>query len=112
MSIEKRLRAVEQRINAKSGSASGAFRIVIVEGGLGEILWSYAGELKWRREPGEELDAFIERSAIAAREAGERSLVIGGLGGPEEIAEFPDFESWFAAYQPEYSDVPQVTVRG
>jgi hypothetical protein len=108
MSIEKRLRAVEQRINAKPGSASCAFRIVIIEGGLGEILWSYAGELKWRREPGEELDTFFERSANAAREAGEPFLVIGGLGGPEELAEFPDFESWFAAVQPDYSDVPPV----
>jgi hypothetical protein len=87
---------------------SASARIVIVEGGLGEILWSYAGELKWRREPGEEMDAFVERSASAARNAGELNLLVGGLGGPEEMEEFPDFESWFAAVQPDYSDVPPV----
>jgi hypothetical protein len=36
------------------------------------------------------------------------NLLVGGLGGSEEMKEFPDFESWFAAVQPDYSDVPPV----
>lgn len=104
---EKRIRAIEERLNAKRPTDGGAFRILIVEGCLpGPIGWSYAGTLRWQREAGEELEAFIERTAEAAIKAGELSLIVGGLPRGDELAEFADFETWWATIAPHYSDVP------
>lgn len=109
--FEKRLRAIEDKINAKPG-ANGKLYILLIEGGVGEIRWSYAGAHRWQREDAEELEAFIVRSAEAAKAAGELSLNIGGLPRSDEMAGFPDFESWFAYVQPNYSEVPPAEAAG
>jgi hypothetical protein len=107
MSLEKRIAAIERKLNATRHPTDGAFRILVIEGGVGEIRWSYAGALKWKREPEETLENFTERSAAAAIAAGETSLVVGGLPrGEDEMAGFADFEAWFQHVQPNYSDVP------
>jgi hypothetical protein len=80
--FEKRLRAIERRLNAEYSSRPGApMRIVIVHGCLppGEPLFATAGAHEWLREPGEDLDLFCDRAAQAARELQEALLVIGGL---------------------------------
>jgi hypothetical protein len=83
--LERRLEALERRMNAEQPSGTlppGApLRVVIVYGTLppGEPLWGTAGSHEWLREPGEEIEAFAERAAAAARELKERLLVIGGL---------------------------------
>ncbi len=61
---------------------------------------------------GEELEAFIERTAQAALAAGEASLNVGGLPRSDELAKFANFEEWWATIAPHYDDVPPVTGRG
>jgi hypothetical protein len=59
---------------------SGLLRVSI--GGClppGEPLFAMAGAHEWMREPGEDLDAFADRTAQAARELNEGLLVLGGL---------------------------------
>ena len=83
--LARRLGALERRMNAEQPSGtlppSAQLLVVIVHGALppGEPLWGMAGSHEWLREPGEDLDAFAERAASAAREVKERLLVIGGL---------------------------------
>jgi len=83
--LTRRLEALERRMNAEQPSGTlppgGPLRVVIVSGCLppGEPLWGAAGSHEWLRGPGEDLDAFADRAAAAAREAGEPLLVIGGL---------------------------------
>jgi hypothetical protein len=54
----------------------------------------------------ESLEAFTERTAHAAFEAGEMKLKVGGLPGADEMSQFSTFEEWFAYMQPNYSEVP------
>ena len=81
----RRLEALERRMNAEQPSGTlppgGPLRVVIVRGALppGEPLWAVAGSHEWLRERGEDLDAFADRAAAAARELKERLLAIGGL---------------------------------
>lgn len=83
--FERRLRAVERRLNAKQPSGTmppGApLRVVVAHGALppGDPLWGVAGPHEWLREPGEDLDAFADRAAAAARELREPLLILGGL---------------------------------
>lgn len=82
--LTRRLDVLERRMNAELPGTlppSGPLRVVIIHGTLppGEPLWGTAGSHEWLREPGEDLDAFADRVAAAAREAGERLLVLGGL---------------------------------
>ncbi|NEU95665.1 hypothetical protein [Bradyrhizobium uaiense] len=103
----KRLRAIEARLNAKHLRTGNVFRTVIVEGGLqGSINWAYAGAHRWKREDGEELEAFAKRAADLAIAAGETALVVGGLPRSDELAAFPDFESWWASIAEHYPEVP------
>jgi hypothetical protein len=102
--FKARLKAIEQRINGKS--SAGTFRILEISGAAGEIRWAYAGQLKWQRTAEESLEAFTERTAHAAFEAGELQLNVGGLPGEDEMAQFSTFEEWFAYMQPNYSEVP------
>ena len=106
--LEKRIATIERRLNmAHPSSAAQPFRILRIEGGLpGPINWAYAGAARWERDDGEELEAFIERTALAALAAGEPSLNIGGLPRSDELAEFESFEAWWATIAPHYSDVP------
>lgn len=83
--LARRLEALERRMNAELASSGlppgGPLRVVIIHGGLppGEPLWAEAGAHEWLRDPGEDLDAFADRAAAAARELKEPLLVIGGL---------------------------------
>jgi hypothetical protein len=82
--LTRRLDVLERRMNAELPGTlppGGPLRVVIIHGTLppGEPLWGTAGPHEWLREPGEDLDAFADRVAAAAREAGERLLVLGGL---------------------------------
>jgi hypothetical protein len=80
-----RLETLERRMNAQRPSGplppGGPLRVVVVIGCLppGDPLFAIAGPLEWLREPGEDLDAFADRAAAGAREAGESLLTIGGL---------------------------------
>jgi hypothetical protein len=82
--ITRRLEALERRMNAELPSGlppGGPLRVVVIHGCLppGIPLWAVAGPYEWMREPGEDLDAFADRAAAAARDAGEQVLVLGGL---------------------------------
>jgi hypothetical protein len=83
--LARRLEALERRMNAERISGQlppeSPLRVVVVSGCLppGEPLWGAAGSHEWLRGPREDLDAFADRAAAAAREAGEPLLVIGGL---------------------------------
>jgi hypothetical protein len=83
--LARRLEALERRMNAQRPSgqlpAGSPLRVVVISGCLppGEPLWGAAGSHEWLREPGEDLDAFANRVAAAARELKERLLVLGGL---------------------------------
>ena len=99
-----RLKAIEDRLRTKPGA--GTFRILEITGGAGEIRWAYAGQLKWQRMTDESLEAFTERTAHAAVEAGLMDLIVGGLPGDDEMSQFITFEEWFAYMQPNYSEVP------
>jgi hypothetical protein len=100
-----RLKAIEARMNAKPGA--GTFRILEISGGLpGPINFAYAGTLRWERAEGEDFEAFVQRGAYAAREAGEMALNVGGLPRSDELAKFATFEEWWTTVAPFYSDVP------
>jgi hypothetical protein len=111
MSIEKRIKAIEDRLNMRSATGGGKpFRIIVITGCLpiGPPRWAYAGPLQWERGENEELEQFSERCAAAAIAAGETLLTIGGLPrGEEEMASFATFEEWWAARcAPFYDEVP------
>ncbi|TCU75299.1 hypothetical protein EDE08_103519 [Bradyrhizobium sp. R2.2-H] len=111
--IEARLAAVQRKLNAKHHPTDNTFRILIVHGGLpGPIDWAYGGAHRWRREPGEELEAFTERAAAAAIGVGERALNVGGLPRSDELAGFSSFEEWWSTIAPHYDDVPPEQARG
>jgi hypothetical protein len=100
--IARRLEALERRMNAEQPSGTlppgGPLRVVIVRGGLlpGEPLWGVAGPHEWLREPGEDLDAFADRAAAAARELKEGLLVIGGLPASDAQSELAlgAYDAW------------------
>ena len=82
--LERRLEALQRRLNADRPScttAGGALLCVVVHGCLppGVPLFAMAGEHEWLRGTDEDLDAFADRAAAGAREAGEQRLVLGGL---------------------------------
>jgi hypothetical protein len=79
--LERRIAALERRLNAEQPSGTSPLRVVIVHGMLppGEPLWGVAGTHEWLRDPGEDLDAFTDRAAAAAIELREPFLVLGGL---------------------------------
>ena len=111
-SFNERMKAIEARLRKKPGA--GTFRILEIGGGLpGPPRFAYAGSDRWDRADGEELDAFVLRSAIAAFKAGELTLNIGGLPRTNEFAEYRkadgefDFERWWQEVAaPFYPDVP------
>ena len=112
--FEKRLAAIERKLNLqRTPDGTPPFRILRIEGGLpGPINWAYAGDARWKRDDGEELEAFIERTAQAALAAGEASLTVGGLPRSDELGKFASFEEWWATIAPHYDDVPPITSRG
>lgn len=81
--LTRRLEALEKRLNSSEhrGGSSQPLRVVVVYGCLppGIPLWATAGSREWFPDRGEELDAFAERAAAAARELKEQLLVLGGL---------------------------------
>ncbi|MET4483712.1 hypothetical protein [Bradyrhizobium sp. F1.13.3] len=80
--LSRRLEALERRLNAEQPLRPGApLKVVVVYGGLppGVPLWAVAGAHEWFPDPGEELEAFAERAAAAARALKETLLVLGGL---------------------------------
>jgi hypothetical protein len=109
--FKARLEAIEQRINTKPGAST--FRILLITGGLpGPINFAYAGTHRWDRADDEDFDAFVQRSAYAAVEAGEMQLNIGGLPRGDEMARFAtsdggfDFDAWWATVAAHYPEVP------
>ena len=104
MNHKKRIEALERKLGKRHPS----LRILIIEGCLpGPIVMANAGGHRWKREPGEELVQFAERTAGLCVAAGETALVIGGLPQSLEEMGYSDFESWWAAeVAPTYPDVP------
>jgi hypothetical protein len=110
--FKRRIAAIEKRMNATNPQHP-PFRILLIEGGMpGPINWAYAGQRRWKRESEETLEQFTERSVLAAKEAGETSLIVGGLPRSDELDEFATFEEWWATIAPHYSDVPPEEERG
>jgi hypothetical protein len=83
--LTRRLEALERRMNAELPSGTlppgGPLKVVVVFGCLppGLPQFASAGQHKWIRGAAEDLDAFADRAAAAARELKEPLLVIGGL---------------------------------
>jgi hypothetical protein len=83
--LARRLEALQRRMNEERPAGplppGGPLRVVVVHGCLppGLPLFAVAGEFEWIRGQAEDLDAFADRAAAAARDAGETLLVIGGL---------------------------------
>ena len=76
-------------------------------GGLpGPINHAYAGNHRWDRAEGEELESFVQRSAYAGIEAGEMALNVGGLPRGDELDKFATFEDWWASIAEHYPEVP------
>jgi hypothetical protein len=100
--ITRRLEALERQMNEERPSGAlppgGPLRVVVVHGCLppGEPLFAVAGALEWIREPEEDLDAFADRAAAGARDAGEKLLVIGGL--PQSQAQHEVAQAAHAAW--------------
>lgn len=114
-SLRKRWAAVVRRRRARGlrGDTGAAMRVTI-EGGLPcEPWWAYAGELRLYRDGAETFEEFAARCLDAAREAGERLLVVGGLPRYGEVHEmFDGFEAfWDAKCAPTYPDVPEISKR-
>jgi hypothetical protein len=116
-SFKERLAAIEAALRRKPGA--GMFTIWEISGGLPcPVNFAYAGDLRWDRADGEDMDAFIRRSADAAIEAGHHmSLIVGGLPKGDEYSKYRkpdgefDFDAWWEAEcAPTYSEVPPVTV--
>jgi hypothetical protein len=111
-SFKERLEAIERMMRARPGA--GMFTILEISGGLPcPVSHAYNGDMRWDRADGEDMDAFIRRSADAAIEAGQMSLNVGGLPRGDEYAKYRkpdgefDFEAWWQAEAaPTYSDVP------
>jgi len=106
--FERRLRAIEARLNAERPPDRPPLTIVTIEGGLPrEIFHAVAGGHTWTRDlPHETLEVFVERCAIEAHDLGEHLLTIGGLGGP-----MPEkLEDFLATLH--FDDVPPVTSPG
>jgi hypothetical protein len=82
--LTRRLEQLERRMNSSEHNSNlppGRLMVVVVHGALppGVPIYGNAGANEWLREAGEDLDLFADRCALAARELGERLLVIGGL---------------------------------
>jgi hypothetical protein len=117
-SFKERLEAIERRIRAKPGA--GTFVILEVLGCLpGPINFAYAGLHRWERTEGEDVDAFVRRSADAALEAGQMALNVGGLPRSDEYAKYRkpdgefDFDRWWQEVAaPHYPEVPDPEPEG
>jgi hypothetical protein len=110
-SFKERLNAIEARLRKKPGA--GTFRILEISGGLpGPVGFAYAGALRWERAEGEEFEAFVRRSALAAFNAGEMVLNVGGLPRGDEMAKFATFEEWWQTVAPFYPEVPNEEAPG
>jgi hypothetical protein len=104
-SFKERIATIEKWISAKPGA--GTFRILLITGGLpGPINFAYAGTHRWDRGDGEEFETFVQRSALAAFEAGEMAMNVGGLPRGDEMARFATFEDWWQTVAPFYPEVP------
>lgn len=81
--LQRRLEALEKKMNSSEhrGGSSQPLKVVVVYGCLppGIPLWATVGSHEWFPDPGEELEAFAERAAAAARELKEPLLILGGL---------------------------------
>ena len=112
ISLGERLDAIERQLRQRPGA--GMFTILEISGGLpGPINFAYAGSQRWDRAEGEDFDAFVRRSADAAFEAGQMSLIVGGLSKGDECSKYRkpdgefDFEAWWSTVAaPYYPEVP------
>jgi hypothetical protein len=99
--LTSRLEALERRMNIEQASdmpIAAPLRVVVIHGCLppGLPLFAAAGAHEWLREPQEDLDRFADRATLAAREAGETLLVIGGLPKSEaqHAAAMAAYDAW------------------
>jgi len=79
MSLKARLAAAEARLRKVKGPA---LLWIMVSGGLepnGHENFAQIGDLLWRREANETVDAFHRRVREAAIASGKRFVVFGGL---------------------------------
>ena len=83
MSVKARLAAAEARLRKVKGPA---LLCIMIRGGLepsnGQQNFAHIGDLLWRREASETVDAFQRRVREAAIASGERFVVFGGLSCP------------------------------
>jgi hypothetical protein len=111
-SFIKRLEAIERQMRRKPGA--GQFVIVEVGGGLpGPVSYAYSGGLRWDRADGEDMEVFVRRAAVSAIEAGQMTLVTGGLPRSDEHERYRlpdgefDFPRWWAeCAAPFYDETP------
>jgi hypothetical protein len=100
--IERRLRAAESR--AKRKKKRDDPRVIRVEGGLpGPVRCARSNGLHWERVSEEAMEDFEKRVFAAAKAAGAKNLVIGGLCGCH-WKEPGSFEAYLNGL--DFSDVP------
>jgi len=79
VSLKARLAAAEARLRKVKGPA---LLCIMVQGGLepnGHENFAHIGDLLWRREAGETVEAFHQRAKEAAIASGKRFVFFGGL---------------------------------
>jgi hypothetical protein len=106
--FQKRLDRLRKYLREQFGSRPGGGLVcVVVSGGLiPEPIYARTDTgVEWARDPGEEIEAFAHRCALAAIEAGASRLIVGGLPDTPMQRELMDVaHAKFMAE--EYSDVP------
>jgi hypothetical protein len=110
--FNERMKAIEAQMRKTPGA--GTFAILQISGCLpGPVNFAYAGSHRFDRAEGEDFEAFVLRSALAAFKAGEMSIIVGGLPRSDEYAKYRradgefDFDRWWSeVVAPHYPDVP------
>ena len=77
--LDRRVKAIERHLSRLPPPGGTQPALIVIRGGLPDVLHATAGELRFVCAPDEPLDEFKDRVLDAAAEAGEPFVVIGGL---------------------------------
>jgi hypothetical protein len=77
--LDRRVTAVERHLSRLPPRGGTQPTLIVIRGGLPDVLHATAGDLRFVCAPDEPADEFKDRVLDAAAEAGEPFVVIGGL---------------------------------